>query len=190
MSLTTRDNVKTSGSITGPGEDARIDLLLTQMDAWVDEFCHRAIEQAAFTEYVAATGVTDKLFLTNPPIDSITSIHESTGVPRVYDSTTLLTADEDYILDDDLGVVHRIDACWPTKVRAVKVIYTGGYATVPKDIERAAIETILYWLEMSRNKLHHLTGEEFGDGEIRGVKMDIPRTALATFQRYQRPLVL
>lgn len=190
MSLTTQANVKLLGGIGGTGDDARIDELILMVDARADGICNRVLSQATFTEYPDIPGVSGTFQLKNPPVTTpITSLHQSTDTPRVYDADSLLVEDTDFIIDPQSGLVYKVSSSWSEKPRAIKVIYQGGYATIPKDLEQAAIETVLYNLPMAREKLYHVTGEEHGDGIIRGVRLQIPMTAQQVFEGYRRVVV-
>lgn len=143
------------------------------------------------TEYPSVVSAGTRLFLDRYPNAVVTSIHVSTDAPRVYDATTILTADQDYIVNPETGVVHRIASTWPTDVRAVQVIYDGGYtvggaAPFPAELERAAQMIIAAMLQKGKDRIYHLTGTNLGDGQVTGIRFDdIPDTARAIFLGYR-----
>ncbi|MDX1388946.1 MAG: hypothetical protein R3344_07130 [Acidobacteriota bacterium] len=191
--LTTRANVKTAFDIGGTDDDDRIDLLLGAVTDWAKEFCRREFFNATYTEYKHAKGAyATGLLLDEFPVSSVTTVHVSTDLPRVYDSTTLLTADEDYLVDEAAGILYRVDgSTFPQDIRSVKVVYVAGYSTVPGDLERAAIELIGVKLFKGKGKMYHLTTEQrVGEGMVQGIRFDdAPDDCLRVFERYRAHLV-
>lgn len=104
----------------------------------------RTAGEAAITEWHTLACPDNALFLGDFPVASVTSIHESTDSPRVYDATTLLAADE-YQLVASRGMVRRVESSiprsWAVGHRTVQVIYTPGYeqASVPWDLKQVAL---------------------------------------------------
>jgi len=185
--LTDLAAVRQALKMTGTGDDVRVTELLSVVDADIQGYCGRDLFSATLTEYFTAEGEgCDRLLVNEWPITSVTSVHVSTDLPRVYDSTTLLTADEDYITHLEAGVIDRVDnGIFPKNSRATKVIYVGGYATIPKDLEWAAIECISYHLQRSKHHLHHLTSINTDHGDLVGVRFNIPDTARVILDRYR-----
>lgn len=146
----TRDQVKLlfGGFVDSNGNsvttwDALIDELILQAKGAIDRYCRRDFSSSSRTEY--PRGGSTKITLGNFPISAITSIHESTSVPRVYDATTLLTT-SDYVADLDTGVIERVGT-WARGTRAIQVVYDGGPASVPADVNRAAVKLVAFWFE-------------------------------------------
>ena len=146
------------------------------------------VYKAGVTEYPRTRG-TDEIFLDNFPIDTITSLHCSTALPRVWDSTTLLVEGEDYIVDTrGSGRIWRMGARWPSSPHSVQVIYAGGMSPIPDDLQRAVLETMLAKREMTAEKLYHIQGStvDEGGGSISGIRnQDIPPGAMQVFMSYR-----
>lgn len=173
--LTTRANVKTALKIDGTDDDARIDALVAQVtDEW-QTYCGRVFAQDTLTEYPDVLGNPLRaVFLARPPVASITSIHISTALPRVYDSTTLLVEGTDFEVDSNTGIVEFATSRSVNGLsrKMVRAIYLGGYATVPGDVERAVIEVIAAKLAKGRDQQYHLTSKAAGDGSLSGIRFD------------------
>lgn len=169
--LSTRDSVKTALGITGNAEDARIDALLVSVTVFAETYCGRQFFDATYTWFapVRNTGISE-LRPPNTPVAAVTSIHVSTSIPRVYGSAELLVADTDYIVDGD--EIHRIGACWPAGIRTVRVVYDGGYAVIPSDLQRAAEEIIAAKLFKARDHQYHFTSFTRDDGGLAGIRFD------------------
>lgn len=94
----------------------------------------RIVSRGNITEYHTVEPRTSVIRLSEKPTKSVTSIHESTDWPRVYDSTTLLASSgtlQGYEVDTEAGLVRRIsyglETWWAWGRRAVKVIHEAGY---------------------------------------------------------------
>lgn len=130
-------------------DDTDHDELLNMLCNWcsvqVEEYLDRKlITRGSITEYHTMTENTEKLYVLQWPLLTVTSIHED--AERSYGSTDLLTVTTDYILTLPKGKITRVFSSgsglrqWLLGFRAIKVVYTGGYATtaaVPEDIKLA-----------------------------------------------------
>lgn len=188
MPFTTLAAVKAALNITESGDDALISQLIPQVDDLFATLLGRDIFNAAgIVEYPVVRGVdTTMLFLRRWPEVVVNSLWVSTDYPRVFDATTLLTEDENYIVEPDTGIVHRVGDYWTRSPRAIKVDYDGGYSTVPGDLARAAEEVISVKLQKGKGRLYHLMAQEVGSGEVRGIRFeDVPPNALAVLRSYR-----
>src|SRR5574341_1253792 len=103
MSLTTLANCKTFKNVTGTAHDTELTRLILVVDEFCNQHCNRKLEQATVTEYHSTKDGQTTLLLKQPPIASITSIHDDPD--RVYAAASLLAA-ADYVIDDaEAGIV-------------------------------------------------------------------------------------
>jgi len=171
------------------GDDASITAMIPQ----VTELALRRMGRPAFfkaevdqDEYPRPTFCRgSRLVLDRYPNVVITSLWVSSSVPRAYGAQELLVAGTDYLLDPDQGVVDRFSGYWPDGLRQIKVTYNGGHETIPADLERAAQEVIAFWLQKGKDRLYHVTSTELGDGQVQGIRFDIPETAAQVFDSYR-----
>jgi hypothetical protein len=88
--------------------------------------------------------------LTESPVNTIVSVQEREGYSSAY--TTLTTGAQEYYLDTDTDSVIRTTSgsaytSWPRGPGAVKIVYTAGWATAPKDLQLAVADLITYYLK-------------------------------------------
>lgn len=188
--FTTRDRFKTAFAISDDRYDAAIDQLLPQVTEQLQGEFGRTIFEATLTEYPQPLSRCATILLVkNPPITSITSLHVSTDIPRVYDATTLLVNGTDYLLSEDGQWIEFPSPLYfpsGSMSRAVQVIYVGGYATVPGDIEEASQRLLAVKLYKATGQLYHLAGENRADGGMSGVRFDdITPNVEAVINRYR-----
>ena len=184
MSLTTLANVKTFKNITASEHDVELLRLIPAVDAFVNQHCVRTIEQATVTEKHSSRKGQSRLILKQPPVASITSIHDDPD--RVYGSGTILTANTDYVLENpEAGIVIFDEHSTKGGIHNLQVIYVGGFSPVPKDLEQAAIE--LVWLARMKGDqaLLGLQSKSIADGSVQVLKTDWPAGVKAILDSYR-----
>ena len=90
------------------------------------------------------------LIIDTYPVTAIASIHDDPD--EEYGSADLVSS-SDYVQRGDQGevIVLKLDAIhggWSHGERAIKAVITAGYASVPADVEAAAIEYVLHLLDL------------------------------------------
>lgn len=180
-------DVKTALNMgSGTGDDALLGKLIPEVTETILTMLGRPyfLNGSDVTEYPRLrASESAKLFLLRWPIETgkPTAVHVSLDLPRVYDASTILTVDENYMVDEEEGVLHRIGAFWPESPKAIRVIYDGGKTNqlaASKDLVRASNIIIAAMMQKAKDRIYHATQERLGDGELRGVRFDdIPQTA-------------
>ena len=156
MAYASLADIKTSLGISGSGEDSFIGNLQDQIDAAINAHCDRpdGFASATHTSYLDG-GAVSTLLLRNTTITSITSVHDDLN--RAFDSGSLIAAD-DYNFIADTGELNLITSNFNNRQGTfqngtgnVKVIYVGGYSTIPEDIQLAAIVLISKYFNLRRS---------------------------------------
>ena len=127
----------------------------TTIEGYLDR---HLVTRGTLTEYFTLENITSELLPRQWPLLTVTSIHEDTN--RSYGSTTLLTVNDDYIVHLNEGRITRVYSSgsgrrsWIRGYRAIKLIYTAGYATtadVPEDVKFHTLKfAALVWREVQR----------------------------------------
>ena len=136
--LTTVSKFKSYAGITSSTWDAMLAELVTYVSADVEGACERTFASASYTEYYDGKWQRS-LSLKNYPIISITSINDDTG--RTFASSSDITS-TDYTFDADNGIVSFIYYRPSRGTKSLKVVYTAGYTTIPKDLELLVLRRI------------------------------------------------
>lgn len=152
MDYTSTANVKTYGNVTGSGDDALIDGLVTAYSAQVDAYCHQVFGQATYTDQVLPAHIDrDGVMKCYPAVPTMTT---PTAFSWRYGRSSTYTTIEASKLD----VEERPSGCLVRVLDAdyrvyrgrrpfVKLSYTGGWANlaaVPADFEMAA-RRLVWW---------------------------------------------
>jgi hypothetical protein len=131
MSLTTLSTVKEYLGLTGTGEDSLLNRLMDWATDFIHSYCGRIFPQGGYDEYIDGDG-TETLLSHQFPILSVNSL-EVDGA--VKDSAS-------FVLYAPLGLLRLKSGVFPRGKKNVRLQYTAGYATIPKDIEQASIELV------------------------------------------------
>jgi hypothetical protein len=163
--LTTVAELKEELSVSGSGRDSMLEEIANRTTGVIEAHLDREVMNrmsgtvaSTVTEYYSILEYTPELWLNQWPVASITGVYELSAWPTTYGST--LTANVNYFLDDDRGMLLRIDTggeiSWPTGRRAVKVVYAPGYtalSSVPYPIRDVARKyAALLYTEIDRKQ--------------------------------------
>ena len=163
--LITRDEYKSLKNLSqSVKEDGRIDALIDSVSQLVKTYCGNNIVDyysSNKTETFNVNWDTHMVQLTESPVNAIVSVQEREGYSSSY--TTLTTSDNEYFLDTDTDSIIRTTTGsayknWPKGPGAVKVVYTAGYSTAPKDLQLAVADLITYYLKDEYKERRTLQG--------------------------------
>lgn len=159
MSLTTTAKVKNFLGITTTTNDTQIGVLVDIVDKTIKNYCERNIELTTITNFQLETdGVQDTFFLQERPI---------TGISGITNSGNTISSDE-YELNALDGVI-RFAYAPDESIQDLKVTYSGGYATVPADVEGVATMMVADLFRISGGG--NASGLGTGSGEIQSEKL-------------------
>lgn len=146
--------------ISGAGKDIALEDVINRVTDEIEQYLDRQIvTRGSLTEYHTFSEDTCELRTLERPLTAVTTVHEDTSLPRTYAAATLLVSGTDYHAVNPAGVIRRINGAgllrsWATGYRAIKVVYTAGYAstaTVPARIKAIALRyAALIWDEQKR----------------------------------------
>lgn len=143
-------------------DEIRIDLKLDSVDDYVDiiealihgvsdwiesSYCKRNFISREYTEQLDGKG-REVIFLKNRPITAVESVHDD--INGDFNSDTLITSDY-YTLYGDEGMIKLkkdtnyfdTKTCFQDGSRNVQVVYTAGYAAVPKAVNLACRKMVV-----------------------------------------------
>jgi len=143
--LTTLPNVKQWNSITAIGDDALLTRLITSVSTFIRTWLNRQLDSAVYTESYDGLGGT-RLSVANHPITAVASVTIDNLVVPLSTSPTVAG-----FTFDAYGILLRQGYRFVRGQANVSVVYTAGYATIPEEIEQAAVELVtLRYVERRR----------------------------------------
>ncbi|MEW2631790.1 hypothetical protein AB0903_09055 [Streptomyces sp. NPDC048389] len=144
-------------------QTATAELLLELAQGVIEEEAGQALESSEDTvildgpaeddsQYQAGTG-TRKLILPRWPVTAVASVTIAED-----DELLVFGKDEDYTWSAS-GILHRRGAFWPSHQRAIEVVYTAGFTTVPPSLKRMALRLAM----VGWSNPEFLSAETLGD---------------------------
>lgn len=143
MALTTLDRLKRRIGQDGTDHDALLNEIITEMSQDIEHRAGRIFNEQSHTAYLNGDG-TPRLVLPQGPLVSITTIEsiaysDDGAGARVETETTIL---ESTFLEsgvrargeDGPPVLVRIGSAWPFGKQNIKVVFVGGYDTLPEKL--------------------------------------------------------
>lgn len=163
-SLLSLDELKEELRVSDDGKNVALTVLANTVSEVIEAYLARkVVSRGSLTEYHTMEANGDRLCSTvlsllEWPVITMASISEDTAWPRTYG--TLLTSGTDYQAHNPSGRVYRLTSPgaryqWATGFRAIRVIYTAGYAStavVPQTIKSVARRLAgVMWEEYKRD---------------------------------------
>lgn len=175
MALTSISEYKTYAGISGTSEDTRLTALLAVAEDIVKKIGGREFESATYTETHDGDGAA-AIILTERPVASITSV--------VYvspDGDTSAIESDTYALNAKAGTLRRVGYqhgpsftsmpvsapgygpvnCWPIGKQNIRVVYSGGYTTIPQGL-RLAVWRVIDYLRSDAGRNPQMASESLG----------------------------
>ena len=179
VALTTLERIKTFLNITNENSDSILNQLLQSVSEEVQNHCNRKFLKATHTEYFDGDKA-ERLFVSNFPIISITSIHDD--IERVFGADTLVDTDS-YVADSENGIIQfDYPIGLGTGQKNVQVIYEGGYETIPMDLQDAVVKKVSAAFLFSRSQINTQEGMEIQNTRIEKMIEEADKT----IERYRR----
>lgn len=163
-SLLSLEELKEELRVDDDGKNLALTIIANTVSDVIEAYLGRQIvTRGSLTEYHTMEANGDSIGITvlsllEWPVITLTSVAEDTAWPRTYG--TLLVSGTDYQANNPTGRIHRLASpgaryLWATGFRAIRVIYSAGYATtaaVPQRIKSVARRLAgVMWEEYKRD---------------------------------------
>lgn len=178
--LVTTANVKSFLDIQTTTWDTVIGTLVTSCSVWIENYCggiRFKNSLSDITEYHSGDPYGEgntSIFLSNIPIVGITSIASASG-SLSSPTWTNYSAATDYVVNTDTGEVKFLDL--PVGVKNIKVVYQGGYANIPEDLQLACLELVAR--VFNKRKSYGASNESVGGASVtweKELEVDLRKT--------------
>ena len=159
--LVTLAEYKEAEGISSPKEDLRLATLVPAVSQLVKTYCANSIIDHYSTNKVELFSIdwdTYLVQLTESPVNAIVSVQKRDSVTESYSTVPTTDYYLDTATDSVLYVTGSSYRNWPRGAGAVKVTYTAGYASTPKDLKLAVFDLITYYLKDEHKERRTLGG--------------------------------
>ena len=168
--LITLQQYKDFAGIQGVTEDAKINVIVPAISQAVKTYCGTSFidyYSTNKTEYFDIKDTyTTSIMVDESPLNTVVSVEERQSQSESY--VTLISENSDgsgkyeYIVDTTVDSIFRTDdmndKAFPKGRKAVKVVYTSGYATTPEDLKLACFDLVKYFLKDERKERLTIAG--------------------------------
>jgi len=146
----------------------------------------RFLKSQSITEYHDGDG-SNLIVLKHRPVTSVTTLHSDSA--RSFGSSTLI-ATTDYQVYEKGGYIVVTGTGLDVGSKVIKVVYDGGYTTIPSDLRMAAIEHASYlyekFLKSHRVGLKSVSSDAGTETYID----DMPESAKRAIAKYSRKVAI
>ena len=159
--LVTLAEYKEAEGISSPKEDLRLATLVPAVSQLVKTYCGNSLIDHYSTNKVETFSIdwdTYLVQLTESPVNAIISVQKRDSVTESYSTVPTTDYYLDTATDSVLYVTGSTYKNWPRGAGAVKVTYTAGYASTPKDLKLAVFDLITYYLKDEHKERRTLAG--------------------------------
>jgi len=146
FSMSTQD----AGVVVDEEHDKVLISLINDASYFFKDECHRVLKAQSLTEYYDGPGG-QILYLYNPPVTGLTLTQDS---GRTFAAASDISS-TDYELDGTTRRILLTGDVFSTERHVIKAVYTGGYSTIPYDLQRAVVAMVTQNYEL--NDLHALS---------------------------------
>jgi hypothetical protein len=160
---------------------AQLEAKITEISARAAQFCNREFELVERVSYHDGGG--RFLFLTEVPVSEVAKILYS--YTWEWEAATEYGTSDYALVNAAAGMIgYKGGGCWPGGSKAYQVTYTGGYATIPADLEGAVCQQVVY--EWRRRNDPGLSAVSLPDGTINKMQVgEWLESVKATLNRYR-----
>ena len=159
--LVTLAEYKEAEGISSPKEDLRLSSIIPAVSQLVKTYCGNSLIDHYSTNKVETFSIdwdTYLVQLTESPVNAIVSVQKRDSVTESYSTVPTTDYYLDTATDSVLYVTGSTYKNWPRGAGAVKVTYTAGYASTPKDLKLAVFDLITYYLKDEHKERRTLGG--------------------------------
>ena len=167
--LVTLQQYKDFAGLQGVQQDAKINVIISNVSQLVKTYCGTTIIDFASTnkiEYFNIQRGDDRVILAESPLIEVVSVEERQSQSDAY--VTLITENSDssgkyeYIVDTESDSIVRTNStttkAFPQGMKAVKVTYKAGYSSTPEDLKLAVFDLVKYYLKDERKERMSIAG--------------------------------
>lgn len=175
--LITVAEYKDAEGLRGEKDDDRLAVIVPQVSDLVKKYCG-----ISFIDYYSSSktetfsiddNYTTTIIMSESPLVAVSAVQERTSYSGDY--KTLTTGNYEYFVDTESDAVIRTTkngepSSWAKGVGAVKITYTAGYASTPKDLQLALFDLVNYYMKDEHKERRTLGGANIQNQGTSGIR--------------------
>lgn len=185
--LVTLADTKTYLQISDTKYDTILEMLINAVSTMFDNYVGFQIKKKTYTDLLLDGNGAVEFWLPFYPVTNITSLKEidSDG----SEETLTEGKNNDYIVDEDKGLLIRRDTVWIDDYDSIKISCDGGYETIPKDLQQACFLQVAASFQKFKNKTWGEGSRTFPDGSISILETELLSEVKVILNKYRRVLL-
>lgn len=131
------------------GDSDYSNTLINFASDFIERYCNRILNADDYSAEVYDGNEEYKLYVKNPPINSVTTI----ALWDTYNNVSLQTYTEhlEFMIYNEEGYIY-MRGKWTKGKRNYRLSYNGGYATIPYDLKKACAD-LCSWMKDQKDKI-------------------------------------
>jgi len=175
--LITVAEYKDAEGLRGEKDDDRLAVIVPQVSDLVKKYCGISFIDFYLTSKTETFSIDDNytttIIMSESPLVAVSAVQERTSYSGDY--TTLTTGNYEYFVDTESDAVIRTTkdgnpTSFAKGVGAVKVTYTAGYASTPKDLQLALFDLVNYYMKDEHKERRTLGGANIQNQGTSGIR--------------------
>lgn len=165
-------------------DEAVVGILIGVVSSIVESYCNRTFEKTDYNKLYNGNGL-DYIFVENYPINSITSLTEEDK----NGTTTYTYASTEYVFNNE-GIITLRGYRFTSGLQNIRIQYNAGYQSLPKDLEYACIQFVLFLYNDRRGEKLGIRYKALGDGGTEAYQVGIPDKVKMVLNMYKKRNVI
>ena len=171
--------------ITDTTDDGAIGMFLNMVRDLFDDYTGRKLKAEDCEEIQNGTD-RDNIHVNNYPINTVVgSLQVFIDLDRNFGADSLVDTN-DLSIDSENGIIYY-DSWFPMGRQNVKIIYNGGFSSVPYDLQVATMETVAHLWKRREEKRWGVSSINQGGTNVQIGEQSIPQMAIDILNGYRRP---
>ena len=175
--LITVAEYKDAEGLRGEKDDDRLAVIVPQVSDLVKKYCGISFIDFYSSSKTETFSIDDNytttLIMSESPLIAVSAVQERTSYSGSY--TTLTTGNYEYFVDTESDAVVRTTkegnpTAFAKGVGSVKVTYTAGYASTPKDLQLALFDLVNYYMKDEHKERRTLGGAQLQNQGTSGIR--------------------
>ena len=175
--LITVAEYKDAEGLRGEKDDDRLAVIVPQVSDLVKKYCGISFIDYVSTSKIETFSINDNstttLIMSESPLIAVSAVEERTSYSEDY--KTLTTGNYEYYVETDSDAVIRTTkegnpTPFARGMGAVKITYTAGYASTPKDLQLALFDLVNYYMKDEHKERRTLGGAQVQNQGTSGIR--------------------
>lgn len=175
--LITVNEYKDAEGLRGEKDDDRLAVIVPQVSDLVKKYCGISFIDYVSTSKIETFSINDNstttLIMSESPLIAVSAVEERTSYSESY--RTLTTGNYEYYVETESDAVIRTTkegnpTPFAKGMGAVKITYTAGYASTPKDLQLALFDLVNYYMKDEHKERRTLGGAQVQNQGTSGIR--------------------